>query len=301
MREFCRQVGVVLRYELADSIRSRRVLILLLLYLAGAMLACNGFITAIHKLEGQLSETLALPGAATPGAVTDALWRSKAFRRMVISLVGHKEIALEVLSLPPIAVIYGWLAFTFTPILVVLSAAGRIAEEISSGSARYVLTRTSRPAWCLGKFGGQACDVLLALMLSAIATWCVARFRLSNCDGLDTARWIILYGWKAWLYSLAFIGLSLGISQAVRSPHHAMGLTLGVLIVMGILALMSQHMVGEGWSQLWQVTDYLFPMKQKLNLWRLQPLYIVNAGVYLVTLAMAYMLAGYAILSRRGA
>ena len=121
MREFLRQIWVVLRYELADSVRSRRVLILLLLYLAGAMLACNGFISAIQKVEGQLSEALALPGSTTPGAVADALWRSKAFRRIVISLVGHKEIALEVLSLPPIAVIYGWLAFTFTPVLVVLS------------------------------------------------------------------------------------------------------------------------------------------------------------------------------------
>jgi ABC-type transport system involved in multi-copper enzyme maturation permease subunit len=301
MREFLRQIWVVLRYELADSVRSRRVLILLLLYLAGAMLACNGFISAIHKVEGQLSETLALPGSATPGAVADALWRSKAFRRMVVSLVGHKEIALEVLSLPPIAVIYGWLAFTFTPVLVVLSSAGRIADEVSTGSVRYVLTRTSRPAWCLGKFGGQACEVLLALLLSAIATWCVARFRLPQSDGVETARWIIIYGWKAWLYSLAFIGLSLGVSQAVRSPHHAMGLALGLLIVMGILSLMSQHMVGEGWRQLWQVTDYLFPMKQKLNLWRLQPAYIVSAGVYLVTLSMAYLLAGYAVLARRGA
>ena len=42
-------------------------------------------------------------------------------------------------------------------------------------------------------------------------------------------------------------------------------------------------------------------MKQKLNLWRLQPAYIVSAGVYLVTLSMAYLLAGYAVLARRGA
>jgi ABC-type transport system involved in multi-copper enzyme maturation permease subunit len=301
MRWFAKQVWFVLRYELADSIRSRRVLILLLLYLAGALLASNGYITAIHKLEAQLAETLSLPPASSPGAVSEALWGSTAFRRMMISLVGDKEIALDLLSLPPIAMIYGWLAFTFTPMLVVLSAAGRIAEEVSSGSVRYVLSRTSRPAWCLGKYCGQACEVLLALMLSAIVTWCVARFRMPQSNGFETARWIIIYGWKAWLYSLAFIGLALGMSQAIRSPHHAMGLTLGLLIAMGILSLMSHHLAGEGWSQLWQITDYLFPMKQKLNLWRLQPAYIANAGVYLVTLSMAYLFAGYAVFTRRGA
>jgi ABC-type transport system involved in multi-copper enzyme maturation permease subunit len=298
---FVRQVWVVWRYELADSVRSRRVLILLLLYLAGAMLTCNGLITAIHKLEGQLSETLSLPAASSPGAVTDALWRSKAFRDMVTGLVGNKEIALELLSLPPIAVIYGWLAFLFTPVLVTLSAAGRIAEEVSSGSVRYVLTRTSRPAWCLGKYLGQASEVLLALLLSAVGSWCLARFRMVGSDSWETARWIIIYGWKAWVYSLAYIGLALGVSQVVRSHYQATGLALGLLIIMGILSLMSHHFAGEGWRQLWQVTDYLFPMKQKLNLWRLQPAYVCNACFYLVALSMTYLFTGYAVFTRRGA
>ena len=301
MKWFLLQVWVVLRYELSDSIRSRRVVILLLLYLAGAMLTCNGFISAIHALESQLSETLSLPTASSAGAVTDALWQSKAFRRMVIGLVGNKEIAREILSIPPVAVIYGWLALTFTPVLVVLSASGRIAEEVSAGSVRYVLIRTSRPAWCLGKFFGQGCEVLLALMLSAIGAWCVARFRMPLSTDLEVARWIIIYGWKAWVYSLAFIGLALGVSLVVRSPYQAMGLGLGLLIIMGTLALVSHHFVGEGWRQLWQITDYLFPMKHKMNLWRLQPAYTVNAAIYLVTLGFSYLFLGYAVFARRGA
>ncbi len=301
MSTFLRHVWVVLRYELADAIRSRRVVILLLLYLAGAMLTCNGFISGIQKLETQLSETLALPVSSSAGAVTDALWRSKAFRKMIIGLVGNKEIAVEILSVPPIAVIYGWLAFMFTPVLVTLSAAGRIAEEVSTGSVRYVLTRTSRPAWCFGKFLGQSCEVLLALMLSAIGTWCIARFRMASVGDMQTARWIVLYGWKAWIFSLAFIGLALGISQAVRSPYHAMGLSLIVLIVMAILSMMARHLGGDGWRQLWQIADFLFPFNHKMNLWRLKPVYVFNAGVYLVTLGLAYLFMGYSVFTRRGA
>jgi ABC-type transport system involved in multi-copper enzyme maturation permease subunit len=301
MSRFLRHVWVVLRYELSDSIRSRRVVILLLIYLAGAMLTCNGFVTAIQKLETQLTDTLSLPASSSAGAVTDALWRSKAFRRMVVSLVGNKDIALEILSISPIAVIYGWLAFMFTPILVTLSAAGRIAEEVSSGSVRYVLTRTSRPAWCLGKFMGQACEILIALMLSAIGTWCVARLRMESAGNLETARWITIYGWKAWVYSLAFIGLALGISQAVRSPYHAIGLSLFALIVMGILSAMARHFGGDGWRQLWQIADFLFPMNHKMNLWRLSPAYVLNGCMYLVSLGFAYLFLGYAVFARRGA
>ncbi len=301
MKWFMRHVWVVLRYELADSVRSRRVVILLLLYLAGAMLACNGFIGAIQKLESQLSETLSLPPASTPGAVTDALWRSKAFRGMVTGLVGDREVALEILSVPPMAVIYGWLAFMFTPVLVVLSASGRIADEVSSGSVRYVLTRTSRLSWCLGKFMGQACEVMLALMLSAICTWCVTRFRMSGSNDMELARWIVLYGWKAWVYSLAFIGLALGVSQIFKSPYHAMGLSLALIIIMGILSLLSRHFVGEGWRQAWQITDYIFPMKHRMNLWRLQPAYVFSSVLYLVALSQAYLFLGYSVFSKRGA
>ncbi len=301
MKWFIHHVWVVLRYELADSVRSRRVIVLLLLYLAGSVLVCNGFISGIHKLEAQISETLSLPAASTPGVVTDALWRSKGFRRMITGLVGNREIALEILSVPPIAVIYGWLAFMLTPVLVSLAAAGRIAEEVSTGSVRYVLTRTSRSAWCLGKFFGQAGEVMLALMLSAICTWCVARFRMEQGVDLETARWMILYGWKAWVYSLAFIGLALGVSQIVKSPHQAMGLSLTLIITMGLLSLLSRHFVGDGWKQLWQITDYIFPMKQKMNLWRLKPAYILNASVYLCALSMAYLFLGYSIFTKRGA
>jgi len=301
MSTFLRHVWVVLRYELADAVRSRRVVILLLLYLAGAMLTCNGFITAMHSLETQLADTLALPASSSAGTVTNALWRSKAFRRMIISLIGNREIALEILSVPPIAVIYGWLAFTFTPVLVTLSASSRISEEVSSGSVRYILTRTSRPAWCIGKFMGQACEVLLALMLSAIATWCLARFRMASSGDVDTARWIVIYGWKAWIYSLAFIGLALGISQAIRSPYHAMGLSLLVLIAMGILSLMARHLAGDGWRNLWQIADFVFPINQKMNLWRLKPAYVLNSSLYLVALGLTYLFTGYAVFTKRGA
>lgn len=301
MRSFLRHVWVIMRYELADSVKSRRVVILLVLYLAGAMLACNGFITVMHRIEDQLSETLALPSASSAGVVTNALWRSKAFRRMVVELVGNRETALEILSIPPIAVVYGWLALTFTPVLVTLSASGRIAEEVSSGSVRYVLTRTPRPAWCLGKFMGQACEVLLALMLSAIGTWCVARFRMATSGDIQTARWIILHAWKAWIYSLAFVGLALGISQIMRSPYYAMGLSLIVVVGMGIISLMATHWAGDGWRQLWQLVDFVVPMGHKMGLWRLKAAYVCTSSVYLVALGFAYCFAGYSVFARRGA
>ena len=94
MRGFLRSILIVARYELADAIRTRRVIVLLILYLAGAMLACNGFITVLHKLEAQLVESLSLSPTSSAGAVTEALWKSTPFRRMITRLVGSKQVAL---------------------------------------------------------------------------------------------------------------------------------------------------------------------------------------------------------------
>ncbi|MBA4386704.1 MAG: hypothetical protein C0404_01915 [Verrucomicrobia bacterium] len=299
MMGFIRQVLVVARHELADSIRSRRVVVFLILYIAGAMLACNLFITVIHKLERQISSVMLLPESRTPGAVVDTVWKSKIFQDMVVSMAGDRKIAQEFFNVPVIALFYAWLAFIFTPPLVMLSASGRISEEVSTGSARFALTRTSRGSWCLGKFFGQALEALIPILLSAIGAWCVARFRLPTMDGPEAMRMMIIYSWKVWIYSLPYIGLALGISQTTRSQYLAMTLGFTAWIVLAILSAIAAYFVGDGINQVWQLVQLLIPMDHMLGLWRTSVSHSCTAALFLVALAFAYMSAGYAFLSRK--
>lgn len=294
-----RDIFVIARHELADSIRSRRVAVSLVLYLAGAVLACSGFIEVVHRLEQQLSEALLLSRSHAPGAVMDSVWESRQFREMVVHLVGDRTIAQEFFHVPLVALFYGWLAFVFTPMLVMLSASGRIAEEVSTGSARFVLVRARRATWCLGKFAGQAVEVIVPLMLSAIGAWCVARFRLPTLDSGEALRVMIVYAWKVWLYALPFVGLALGISQTTRSPYLAMTVGFVAWIALAILWRVALYFVGDGLRQTWQLVLILVPMGHRLDLWRADPTHVVTAGAFLVSLAFAYLSAGYAILRRK--
>lgn len=299
MPAFLRQTFVVARHELADSFRSRRVIVFLVLYIAGAMLACNLFITLIHRLERQISSAMSLPESRTPGAVVDTVWKSKTFQEMVVSMAGDRKIAQEFFNVPVIALFYGWLAFVFTPPLVMLSASGRISEEVSTGSARFVLTRTSRGSWCLGKFLGQALEALVPLLISAVGAWCVARFRLPTMDGPEAMRMMIIYAWKVWIYSLPFIGLALGISQTTRSQYLAMSLGFVSWIVLAILSAIASHFAGDGIRQVWQLVQVLIPMDHMLGLWRTSVSHCVTAILFLVALAFSYMSVGYAFMSRK--
>jgi hypothetical protein len=100
--------------------------------------------------------TLRISAASSPGVITEALWRSERFQRMVVALVKNREVAMEILAIPPIALIYGLLAFASVPLLIMLFCSGRIAEDVGSGACRFILSRTSRLAWCWGKYVGQA-------------------------------------------------------------------------------------------------------------------------------------------------
>ena len=294
-----RDIWTVSRYELLDAVRGKRFAVVLFIYMAGAMAACNACISVLFKLEKQISETLGLSASASPGAVTDALMKSESFRRMVIHLVKDRDVALELLSVPPIALIYAGLAFTFTPMLIMLSAPGRIADEVSSGSARFSLVRTTRGAWCVGKFLGQALEIILPLILSAVGAWAIARLRVPDMADASVALAMIGYGWKVWIYCLAFIGLALGVSQVSRSVNQAIAFGLMVWAGLTVMKHVAIHFAGEGWREALNMIPLLLPSGHQLDLWHSDLSHVLPATVYIITIAMVYFSVGHFFFRRR--
>ncbi len=298
MKRFFQHLVILTRFELADAIRSRRAAVVLLLYLAAAILSTNAFITALQKLEVQLGEILQT-GSSTPGALADALWKSARFRHMISALVGDRTVAESLMSVPPIALLFGFLAFFYTPFFVLLTATPRVAGDVWTGAARFVLFRTSRSAWVLGKVLGQAALVLLALTLSAAGAWCLARFRLEGMDGMAAARGMAIMAGKAWIFSLPFLGLAIGISQSVRSPNTANALGFLAWLGTGVLALTAKHFAGDGLRAGWDLVLMLVPQGHQLDLWRMDFASVASASVFLAALGAAYLAAGFAVFSRR--
>jgi len=294
-----RTIWTVARYELSDSVRSRRVIVLLFLYLAGSIAATAGFIHVLQRIEVQLVASLGLASAGQTGSVTATLWKSDAFRQMLIDLIGDRALAESLLAIPPLALYYGWLSFMFTPFLIVLTSSARVSEEIASGSVRFVLFRASRLDWCMGKFAGQAAQLALALLLSAIGAWCVGRLRMHFFEPWATADAMLIFAAKAWVYSLAFLGLATAISQLCASPNLAVALGFLALLGLSALAAISNHFAGDGVRRLWDVVNALTPQAHRLDLWWGDAAHALPAVVFLVALAAVYMLAGHARFARR--
>ena len=290
---------IVAANELADSIRSRRVIVMLLLYLAGAMGATALFITFLHNIEGQLVTTLGLDAPKDAGSVTATLWKSGPFRNMLSNMIGDKKLAETLLDVPPLALFYGWLSCAFTPLLVMLTASSRVSEEISSGSIRYVMFRGGRAPWLLGKFVGQAAQIFVALLLSALGAWIVGWFRMSGYDGGPTAYHMLLFAAKAWIYALPFLGLALGISQLCAMPNLALAFGFMSLVGVSVLTGLSNWLAGEGWRRIWDLVNVITPGAHRQALWWSDAEHLLPATVFLLTLSAVYLFAGYARFARR--
>lgn len=285
--------------ELADSVRSRRVIVMVLLYLVGAMAATALFIKFLESVETQLVHSLGLAAPNNAGSVTATLWKSDMFRHTLTKLIGDRGLAESLLAIPPLALFYGWLSFAFTPVLVMLTASTRIAEEIATGSVRFVMFRAARSQWCLGKFAGQAVQIFGALLLSAAGAWVVGFFRMHSFEPLATAQFMLVFAVKAWIYALPFLGLALAISQLFSTPNLALAFGFISLVAMSVLSGVSKWLAGDGWRRAWDIVNALTPGGHRQNLWWGDAEHLLPATVFLLALGAAYLLAGYARFSRR--
>ena len=285
--------------ECAGAVRSRRALVTILLYLVLSVLAMNGTISAMGRMEKELVTALRLPESEKTGIVSATIWKSKPFRRMVRQGVGD-EVFEDIAGRHPVELFYAWLVFAFVPLLAVMVAGNRISDDLRSGSARYMLVRATRAEWAVGKFVGQVLMTALALAVSALGAWGVALYRLSGVGAASLLTGMVGWGLRALVYSVAWLGVALGLSQTTHSGSRATAFGIVSIFVFLVLA---QFLVRWGKANDWRVVlenfDVLIPYSPRMLLWRrgMAPL-LAGAG-HLFALGAFYFSLGHVFLARR--
>ena len=297
-----RRIWLTALVEWRGALRSRRVLVIFALYMATAVLCMYGTISVLGKMESELSRLLMLPAGGPAGIVSETLWKSESFRRMVRSAVGDSLVFESLLARHPIELIYAWFAFLLAPMLVVLVSGGRVAVDRCTGAVRYMLLRETRLEWSVGKYFGQALLIACALLASALGAWVVVLCRLP--PSTSTGLLLPMLGWvsKVWVYSLAWLGVALGVSHLTRAPGKAVasGLLFMFLfaVLPGSLGLLVKFC---NCPQAIHHLEALVPSYAENALWRSSPTAIAGASFHLVTLGFLYLMAGAAVFSRRDA
>ena len=287
-------------FELAAAVRTRRAIVLVALYLAASLLGMSGAITALGKMEDRLAEILQVEKVeGKSGVVSAALWKSKPFQQLVRSVVGDSLVYDDIVGKHPAELIYAWIVFLAVPLLTVLVATRRVAEEVKSGAAKYMLLRVTRLEWTLGKYLGIALLMLVGLLIGAVAAWIVAAFRLSGADIPALLPAMIVWSFKAWFLSLAWLGLALGVSHLFKSGAKADAVAILLMIAFSVVpAIMNAF--GSAWlGGKLLVLVRLFPSSVDDALWRSSFLPVAASATWLVMLGLLYLSIGHAVFARR--
>lgn len=297
-----RDAFLVASFDLFESIRSRKFLALLVLHVVGAVVATLGFVEVLREFEAVVAEQLGVAETYKPGTLTDELMATPEVLDVLGGLMNDEALAQELISVPPLALFYGWMALFVLPALIVFTSSDAISTELSSGSARYALFRTQRLSWAVGKLGGQAGLLFIMTALGAVGVWVVGYSSLAGFDGPGTAWWLARLGMRAFIYGFAFLGLALGVSQMTRSVNGSRALGLIALIGIGVLGGVTMWNEAIEYAPvLLPSLQPLFPLTHKVTLW--QPELSVRAPslAMLVALGLLYFGVGHAVMVRRDA
>jgi len=287
-------------YEWFDALRSRRALVALLLYMATSVGTMYWSISLLQKVEKELASVLLLPASENPGAIATTLWKSKPFQDIMRRVSKSNQVFNDIQGKNPVELIYAWLSFFYMPLLVVLIAANRIPEEMGSGAVRYIAFRTSRGAWVLGKFFGQISLIALAVIISGICAYGVARWRLGRYAPIEIVWNMAFWAVRAWIYSIPFVGLIMGLSlftkSASKSTIFGILSLVGLAIITGITTFFKS---GQGWQVILPYLAALFPSDYEMLLWRSSAQPLITGSIFLVTLGFTYLGIGYFFFKKR--
>ena len=297
-----RDALVVARFDLAESMRSRRVLVFLVLYVAGSVGATVLFTEVLQEVEEELAAQLLVARTSTPGNLTQAVMESPELLRVLSGLVRDGELARALVRLPPVALLYHWVALGFAPVFAMLTSSDAISGEVSTGAARFSLFRTDRASWAVGKLLGQTTLLAVGLAGGAIGAWVTGWIQLASFAPLETALWLARFAGSAFFFAFAHVGLALGVSQLTRSVpwSRALGL-LALALAFGGHSWLMKDRVHEAWPVLTGTLAQLFPAAHRLDLWRPELGAVARSALALVALGVCFFAIGHARFARRDA
>lgn len=297
-----RDAWIVARFDLAESLRSRKVLVFLVLYVAGAVASTVIFTEVLQRVEEELAEQLLVARTTAPGSLTQAVMESPELRRVLTRLVRDEALADALLAVPPVALLYHWVALTFAPAFVVLTSSDAISGEVASGSVRFALFRTSRAAWATGKLLGQAALLAVGLALGAVGAWITGWIQLASFEPARTALHLVPYVGTAFAFAFAHLGLALGASQLTRSVPWSRALALLALVgVYGAHGWLDRTAMREDWPVLSGTLRQIFPAAHRLDLWRPALVEAAPALVFLLAFGVSVFALGHQRFARRDA
>jgi hypothetical protein len=144
--------------------------------------------------------------------------------------------------------------------------------------------------------------MLVGIALGAVVCELYGAYAMTQIAWLDTSLWMVRVSLRVWIYGLAYLGVGLGASLAVRS--------VGGSRAVALLALVAIAVAGSFASSNWTLArapvvaptlQALLPNAHRLDLWQPDFTGRLPSMAMLVALGTLYFGLGFAVFRRRDA
>ncbi len=287
-----RDIWLVAWFEVKEMVRTRRALVVIALYMLGGLVAARGFVAAIGRLENVVAGMLKTGRIETPGALTQQLLQSDTYRDALIRFFPNREVADFLLNLPPIVLFFLWSSLAFVPFLIMLTSADTVSQEVRTRAVRFVVLRTGRVEFVLGKYLGQVSLMALVVFLTGFVYLGVAWAGLQGFEFWPTVVGILRFWPRIVAYGAAFVGLSGLCAMNAGSSATARAWAFIGLVIAWALGEFAYRWHDGVYGGAWTVIGFLVPFSHKPGLYApAGSTVLVEAGI-LLALGAFYLALG---------
>ncbi len=250
---YLRDSLLIAGFDLRESLRTRRALVLVLLYLLIASAASGIYVQIVRSLE-QGAELIAPGEEAAVDAMQDTGWRAV----LLFFSDGDHTLAAHLGTYPPMVLIFAWTSLAFLPWFIALTSYDQVAGELHLRPIRYAALRTTRGAFVTGKLLGQAALLAGVAGLGMLPVFVIGAIYLPGFAPLATLT-ALLSTWPITVVcALGFLGIVSLASQLTRTPGTARAAAVGLLFLIWVCSLQLGYFVYTGPISPWYWETGLF-------------------------------------------
>lgn len=218
-----RETAIIAGAEFWRTLRSARVVVLLLLFLmftgvsGVAVQGCASGINKQTQAQAAKLEEAGVPAEEIERATEEG--KQEARRQFVAAFFSDDEaLTNALLATPLVLLVLFKLTLFFLPLYIAIMGFDQISSELGPRSIRYLTVRSRRSSVLFGKYGAQAGVLALLLLVVDVVICVFGRFAY---DDFSTGEMFVTLG-KFWLsglvFSLAYLALASLCSTLSRQP-----------------------------------------------------------------------------------
>jgi ABC-type transport system involved in multi-copper enzyme maturation permease subunit len=223
-----RDAALIAGFDLRESLRTRRAVVLVLLYLLIASAASGIYVQVVGAIE----QTVDVAAGAADADAALALAKDEGYRGMLLLVSGNDQaLAAHLATFPAMVLIFAWTSLAFLPWFIALTSYDQVAGDLHLRTIRYAALRTTRGAYVLGKLAAQAILVAAVAALGMLPVLLIGAIYLTSFDFVATLGSLLATWGITVVAALAFLGVVSLASQLTRSPGTARAAAVGLLLL----------------------------------------------------------------------